>query len=286
MNTIMKYAIPRFAAALLLTGLFAPAATAEVDTLIAQFPAHDAAAANQLFDALIDLGEDAIEDLCDRLVPMGEGDDNPARYALVGLARYASRPDAGHDREVVEEGLLEGLENTKKPEIQAFLLRQLQQCGTNNTVSEISGLLESPAVASHTILTLDAIDTWRARRALTKALRKTTGDTQLQILAALADNGHNGRVTRTARARLHANPDADEYVHLLSILVDVAGDKAHADLIAAMDREEPRIRKAALGHAATMMDRYAERKWRKKVLDKQLPDAVKRDIGALLASNE
>jgi len=257
-------------------------AVAGVDEIIAQFPANDAVQANRLFDALIAEGENAITDLCGQLAPLGDGDDNSVRYALNGLARYASRPGAGQDRALVEEALLEGLEKTKQPEVQAFLLRQLQQCGGNETVSEINDLVANSAVSSHAILVLDTIDTWRARRALTKALKKTQGDTQLEILSALADEGSNWQAVQTIRRRLSGNPPADETVHLLSILVSMAGDNAHRDLISAMDREEPRIRKAALAYAEPMMDQYAIRRWEKKTLDKNIPDAVKREIGVLL----
>lgn len=267
-------------------GAVAPVAAATVDEIVAQFPAANAADANALFDALIAEGDDAITTLCGRLVPLGEGDDNPARFALSGLARYASRPDAGGDRAVVEEGLLEGLEEARNAEVQAFILRQLQQCGSNETVSEIDELLVNSAVASHTILALDTIDTWRARRTLTRALRKTHGDTQLEILSALADEGSNMRAVQTARKRLAANPEADEYVHLLSILVEMAGDNAHRDLIAAMGREESRVRQAALSYATPMMDAYAAKQWRKALLDPKLSDEAKREIGALLESGD
>lgn len=261
------------------------AATGSLEEIIAQFPANDAATAGQLFEGLLRLGGGALATLCGQLVPLGEGDDNPARYALTGLARYVTRPCCdGADRDLVEGALLEGLRSAKKPEVQAFLLRQLQQCGTNDSVTDIAGLLDNNAIASHAILALDAIDTWRARRALSKALRRTEGETQLQILSALADEGSDWRVTHAARARIEANPDANEYVLLLSILVKAAGDHAHKDLIGAMDREEPHIRKAALAYAAPMMDRYAEKMWRKKLRDPDLPDAVKREIGKLLAA--
>lgn len=280
MTTLKKIGCRALLLPLLLVGT---AATASVDDILAQFPANDAAQANKLFDALLGEGEGAIAGLCGQLVPLGAGDDNAIRFALNGLARYTSRPGAGHYRAVVEEALLEGLEDAKNPEVQAFLLRQLQQCGGNETVSEIGELVVHSAVSSHAILALDTIDTWRARRTLTKALNKTEGDTQLEILSALADEGSNWRAVQTIRKRLAGNPPAGETVHLLSILVEMADDNAHRDLIAAMDREEPRIRKAALAYAAPMMDRYAVKKWEKKTLDKDLPDEVKREIGNLLA---
>ncbi|MCF6287024.1 MAG: hypothetical protein L3K26_17835, partial [Candidatus Hydrogenedentes bacterium] len=185
-----------------------------VATIIAQFPANDATSANQLFDALLAEGNDALVDLCGELVPQGGGDDNAARYALTGLARYVSRPDADSGRDIVEEALLEALENANNVEVQAFLLRQLQQCGGNETVSEIGVLLLDDTTASYAILTLDAIGTHKARKVLTKALKKTTGKTQLQILSVLANNGSNHNAARTAESRLEG-ADANECVHLL-----------------------------------------------------------------------
>ena len=68
------------------------------------------------------------------------------------------------------------------------------------------------------------------------------------------------------------------------MLVALQGDKAHDVLINAMDREEARCRKAALSHASTMMDKYAVKKWRKKVMDADTSDDVKREIGGLLTA--
>ena len=270
--------------AALAASLCTPLAGADVAAIVAQFPANDAATANTLFEALLDEGDDAIEGLCDQLVPLGAGDDNGPRYALTGLARYVSRPGAEEDREDVEEALLEALEDEDNAEVKQFLLRQLQQCGGNETVSEIGGLLLDDGTASHAILTLDAIGTRKAKRTLTKALKKTKGTTQIQLLAALSEHGRNRTAVNVLEDRLEAQPEADEYVHLLSMLVALQGDKAHDVLINAMDREEARCRKAALSHASTMMDKYAVKKWRKKVMDADTSDDVKREIGGLLTA--
>ena len=284
---MMKLTYPATAAfALLLVSLPAAFASADVNEIVAQFPAPDAATASQLFDALLDEGEPAVQVLCDQLVPLGGGDDNGPRYALTGLARYVSTGETRKEQDLVEEALLEALEEEEDAEVKTFLLRQLQQCGTNDTASEIGDLLLDEAVASHAILALDAIGTSKAKKVMTKALKSTTGLTQLRLLSALADNGRNRTAVGIVESRLEAMPDANEYVQLLSLAVAFKGDKAHEDLIAAMDREEPRCRKAAFSHAAPMMDKYAVRKWRAKINDDETPDEAKREIGTLLAAFE
>lgn len=224
------------------------AQAATVDEIIAQFPAQDAAAANALFEQLLELDDDALEVLCARLVPFGEGDDNAVRYALNGLARYVSRPGAD-DRDDVEEALLEGLKSHTEPECRAFLLRQLQQCGTDESVKPVARLLKDEANASHAILVLDTIGTEKANQALTKGLRTKSSTTQLQILSALADNGENPKAAKAIRKRLAANPDADEQVHLLSILVRLEGKGAGEDVSVALKSDQPRVAQAAAGFA-------------------------------------
>lgn len=276
---------------------------ATVDEIIAQFPAQDAATANALFDQLLAMDDDAIEELCTRLVPLGAGDDNAARYALTGLARYVSGPGVEAGREAVEEALLEGLEANTDAECRAFLLRQLQQCGSDEIVSEIGTLLEDEANATHAILTLDAIGTKKATRVLTKGLKKTSGATQLQILSVLANNGPNRSASKVVRDRLGANPAADEYVHLLSILVSLEGIKANDALIAAVDRPEPRCQQAALGLANELLPPYmmkcvppilglpgkskvehAREQWRTKMDAPGTTEEMKTKIGTLLHS--
>ena len=231
---------------ILLAGLVAQAAT--VNEIIAQFPAQDAATANGLFEQLLELDDDALEGLCARLVPLGAGDDNPARYALTGLARYVSRPGAD-DRDDVEEALLAGLKKNEDPECRAFLLRQLQQCGSDKSVRPAARLLKDEANASHAILVLDTLGTKKANRALTKGLRTKSSATQLQLFSALADNGSNSKAAKAIRKRLKANPEADEQVHLLSILVRLEGEAAEEDVTEALKSDQPRVAQAAAGFA-------------------------------------
>lgn len=267
-------------AAIFCAALSAHAAT--LDEIITQFPAKDAASSSALFDQLL-ATDGAIETLATRLVPLGAGDDNPARYAITGLARYVSRPGAEASRAKVEEDILEALEASTNPECKAFLLRQLQQCGGNETVSEIGGLLTDESFASYAALTLDSIGTAKATKVLTKGLRKTSGTTQLQILSVLANNGANRTASNVVRKRLAAAPEMDEYVNLLSILAKLEGTKAQDAFIAAMDRPEPRCRKAALGLAVESLDAAASRKWQKKMDAPGTSAEVKAEIAALLA---
>ena len=232
-------------ATILVTTFSVQAAT--VDEIIAQFPAQDAATANALFEQILDL-DDAVEGLYARLVPFGAGDDNAVRYALTGLARYVSRPGAD-GRDDVEEALLEGLEKNQDPECRAFLLRQLQQCGSDDSVKSVARLLKDEANASHAILVLDTIGTEKANHALTKGLRTKSSTTQLQILSALADNGENPKAAKAVRKRLAVNLNADEQVHLLSILVRLEGKAAGEDVTAAQKSDQPRVAQAAVGLA-------------------------------------
>ena len=232
-----------------IAGAASGVSAATVDEIIAQFPAKDTATANDLFEQLLDVDDDALEGLCARLVPLGGGDDNPARYALTGLARYVCRPGAEDAREDVEELLLEGLKENQDPECRAFLLRQLQQCGSDDSVRTVARLLKDEANASHAILVLDALGTERANRALTKGLRTKSDRTQIQILSALSDNGENAKASKVVRKRLAAGPDANEQMHLLSILVQLEGKAAGADVAAAMKSEQPRVAQMAAGLA-------------------------------------
>jgi len=235
------------------------AQAATVDEIIAQFPAQDAATANALFEQLLELDDDALDGLCARLVPFGEGDDNAVRYALNGLARYVSQTiyresqptivRQEHLRIRVEEALLNTLRKQGDPECRAFLLRQLQQCGSYDSVKPVARLLKDEANASHAILVLETLGTEKANRALTKGLRTKSSVTQLQILSALANNGENPKAAKAARKRLSANPAADEQVHLLSILVRLEGKGAGEEVSAALKSGEPRVAQAAAGFA-------------------------------------
>ncbi len=144
-----------------------PLSDAALVEIIGGFPAEDHETAGQLCRKLLDGGAAAIERL---VVMVGQefGDPNGVqpKYALHGLAHYASRPNADEDRKLLAETLAGQLTAGHSDELTAFVIRQLQLCGRAEEVPALAGLLSNDRLQGPATQALEAIGGPEAREAL------------------------------------------------------------------------------------------------------------------------
>ena len=104
-----------------------------VGDILAKMPAEDATEGAKLTAELVELGPTGIGQICKMLVPPGTGDDTKARYALSGLTMYVCRPGAETERKMYAKTFTKALESAADKEVKAFLVRQLQLVGKEET---------------------------------------------------------------------------------------------------------------------------------------------------------
>jgi hypothetical protein len=133
------------------------AEAASVEEILAAMPAETTEAQAARMGELIALGPEAIQDVCAMLVPMGAGDDLAARYAVSGLAKHCTRPGTAADQATVAAALANALNVETETEVRAFLLQQLEFCGTKAEGAAIAPLLNDPELVEPAKAALAAI---------------------------------------------------------------------------------------------------------------------------------
>lgn len=174
--------------ALLLVGSLAAQAGA-VNNILAKLPAQSSAEADQLMGQLLALGPDAIAGIGERLVPMGQGNDTAARFALSGLAKYVSKGTDESQRLMLAKTWCRLLQDpTLKPEVKAFLMQRLELFGKNEIVPVVAGFLHDETLCDPAAQDLVAVGTPEAARALLKALPGADDEkARITIIKALGD---------------------------------------------------------------------------------------------------
>jgi HEAT repeat protein len=158
---------------------------ARVSSILARFPAETPAKRDAFCAEVLKLGPGGVAEVCARVLPPGKGDDARARFAVNGLAVYATRPGAEGERIVVSRALLESLGRTRDANVAAFLLSQLQVAGKRESVRPLEKYLLDETLAGPTASTLLAIGGPEATGALLKALDKAPRGARLTLVQSL-----------------------------------------------------------------------------------------------------
>ena len=154
----------------------------ELAEILEKLPAEDYETAGRLCERLLAGGAATIEQLVGMVGDeFGDPKGVKPKYALHGLANYASRPGAGQQRKLLAETLAKQLSADHSDELKAFIVRQLQLCGRPEEVPALAKLLSSDRLCNPAIQALSAIGGEKALKALRDALPKATGSRRLTM---------------------------------------------------------------------------------------------------------
>ena len=143
-------------------------------------------------DVVFAQGPGAVASVCEKIVPLGTGDDTQARFALSGLAKHASRPGARNDQKVFANTIIAALHKAQDAEVKSFFIRQLQFAGHNESVAPLSGYLSNDELCSAAAQALQAIGTRKATYSLHAGALSAGSNTQrVTLLKALAEIEHH-----------------------------------------------------------------------------------------------
>jgi len=179
---------------------------ARVSAILERFPAETAAARDGLCAEVLVLGKEAVAEICGRLLAPGAGDDSRARFAVNGLAVYATRPNAEPERVLFARALLASLAGKPDKQVAAFLLSQLQVAGKAESVRPLAGYLLDETLAGPAAAALIAIGGPEANRVFLKALDTAPGKARLTVAKALGE----GRSREAVKKLLALAESADE----------------------------------------------------------------------------
>jgi HEAT repeat protein len=160
---------------------------ARVSAILERFPAETAAARDGLCAEVLVLGEAAVAEICGRLLAPGAGDDSRARFAVNGLAVYATRPNAEPERALFARALLASLAGKPDKQVVAFLLSQLQVAGKAESARPLAGYLLDETLAGPAAAALIAIGGPEANHVFLKALDRAPGKARSTVAKALGE---------------------------------------------------------------------------------------------------
>ncbi len=197
--------------------------------ILASVPAHNRTEENEINARFVELGPRAIMQVCETLTPTGVGDDSKARYILSGLATYANRPGAGTEREMVARALAKALRRSSDKEVQAFLIRQLQRIGGDESVAPLARRLMDDTLCEPATQALLAVRAPGAETALLKALPRVEEANRVTVINALGAVRSKDAVKRLLKYT--SSKDADVRHAALFALANI-GDPAATPVLA------------------------------------------------------
>src|SRR5512139_3597157 len=214
----------------------------KVADILARFPAGGSAERDRLADEMLALGEAGIGEFTRRLVPAGSGNDTAVRFALNGMAAYASQTGAESKRALAERALVSALGPASDPEVRTFLLSQLRLVGRDAAVKAASLYLSDPALVEPATQLMLTVRSAAARAALVGALGKAERPGQITIVKALGE-----LKAAEALGRLSAfakDPDPAMRRPALAALANVASPRSYPVLTGAAQSAEFRYEPA------------------------------------------
>jgi HEAT repeat protein len=213
----------------------------KVADILAQFPGDSAAKRDKLADDILALGEPGVAELAKTLVPAGTGNDTAVRFALNGVAVYASR--AGEPkRALAERALCAAVAAASDTEVRTFLLSQLRPVGRDAAARVARPFLADSALVEPATQLMLSVNNQSARAGLLAALGNATGPARLTIVKALGE-------MRAAEANdriqaLAGDPDVATRKTALAALAHIASAKSYATMMQAAERAEFRYEPA------------------------------------------
>jgi HEAT repeat protein len=153
----------------------------KVADLLARLPSNDQQLTNKLMADMLSLGETGIRQVCNKVVPLGSGDDTRARYAIESLSRYLSWKKQGTEKDMWENICINYAKEQTDFSVKDFFMKQLQQIGGIESAEAMKGYLTSKEICNPALAVIVAAGGQAAEAILAKSL----GDKNLQCPAAV-----------------------------------------------------------------------------------------------------
>jgi HEAT repeat protein len=225
--------------------------------LLEALPTADQAVSQQAMQAFLKGGPATVSKLVELVGPeFGDEQGVKPKYALHGLAHYASRPGADADRKIVAETLARELAKEHSDELKAFICRQLQLCGRPEEIPALATLLTSDRLCEPATQALSAIRGEKAAAALRSALPLASGGRRTTLINAVGrfqDEKSAAEVRKSAGAK-----DRDERLVAWYALANMADADSADVLLKASETDAPYERSQAADACLRLARRLSE----------------------------
>lgn len=187
-----------------------------VSDVLAQMPAKQKADYDKLLEDLSRSGEEGVLLLVQKLEPVSKDGHIQVDYALNGLSCYVTAPGREDSRRLVATAYGKALERLSDPQTKAFLIRQLQIVGRDESVSTLKKYLSDKTLCAPAAAALVSIKSEQAIAALLEALASGESACRADIVRALADTG-SGEAEKALLALSETDDPALEKVVLYAL---------------------------------------------------------------------
>lgn len=159
-----------------------------VADVLAQMPAQQQDSYNKLINDLSTTGEEGVMMLIKMINTPGKGSNSQVDYALSGLSHYVAAAGNESARKTTAQAYVKALEMVSDRETKAFIIRQLQIVGQDESVEALGKYLGDKELCGPVARALAAIDTDKSDNVLLAALNGSDGSCKSNIVRAIADS--------------------------------------------------------------------------------------------------
>ncbi len=157
-----------------------------VADVLAQMPADNEADYNKQIGDLASTGEEGILAIIKMIHAPGKGNNALTDYALSGLSNYVSKKGEENLRLQTANAYIKALDQVSDRETKAFIIRQLQTVGKDESVDALARYLNQEELSGPAARALATIGTDKAGQALQASLLRRMGTPKTQRDAILA----------------------------------------------------------------------------------------------------
>ncbi len=206
----------------------------KVSDALALLPAEQGTEYNRLMGDLASSGAEGV----DMLTSMFDNTNNvPVVYALSGWSAYVSEPGREEARQAFASGLVRALQKSTDPEIKAFYIRLLQQCGGQESVKTLTDLLDDKRLGDPARCALEAITDAKDGFPVVYAGAPVTRMGKLYDLVE-----SRGAAAMPQLLKAATDPDRNYRNAALRFATPYANDGFYKDLIAKLPKAKPEVK--------------------------------------------
>ena len=150
---------------------------------LSQLPAPTGKQYNQTISELVATGEEGLLQLVGMLNPPEIGNNATVEFALSGWTHFSVTDQ--NSREMTAKAYLKALDVVKNKVHKAFIIRQLQLVGEEESIPALSAILKDQELVNPAAQALVSMDIPASKKALLDALRQASPATELPLINAV-----------------------------------------------------------------------------------------------------
>ena len=143
----------------------------KVDDLLAQFPATDIRSTDKLMSDMLLLGDAAMKQICNKLVPNGSADDIRPSFAVESFSRYVSQYGKESEKVRWEKLCISYAIDQIDYTVKDFFMKQLQLIGSDASVEAMKAYLTDKNLSSSALAVISSVGGTLAEKVLSEALK-------------------------------------------------------------------------------------------------------------------